>query len=314
MNARTIGGALTSLVLAAVVLVAPETAHATVTRTESPAQAAAALNAVAAATHDAAGRGYALRTQQGMRTWNQLYDPQRRTLLTSTDDGRIVIDTPDAEFTPLDRAATTRTIVAGVGKSRASWSYTYDPGNALYTPALSGWLSDRFVADGTVTADRGATVIDSATLTTRPDGVRVWSIQMHGPSPAASTTRMTVASDARDRLLWQSIGSQRLSLTVSYDAPTVVRPTKPEVIWTTLLARAREAYAVRIGVDPGSLAAAARPLPRAPMLSDLGGALPLSTPAVTTSTAKIHWAATTLGVSLRDVDLRTHQGDRLVEL
>lgn len=317
MRARSIAGAVLPLLLVAAALVAPEVAHGVVTRAEQPAQAAAELGAVSDATRAAARQGHVLRTQEGVRTWTQLFDPVRRTMLTSTDDGRTVLDTPDAEFTPLDRAATTRTIVSEVGKARAAWSYVYDPGNPSYSPALATVLGSRFVGDGAPSAGSAgsAIVIDAATLTTRPDGLRVWSLDTHTGAQSAATTRITLAADAQDRLVWETVGAQQRSVSVSYEAPTVAHPTSPQVIWTTLLAHARERYASRTGISVASLAAAGtdRTLPRTPSLGDVGGSLPSSTPAVTTSTSKIHWAATGRGVLLRDVDLVTHQGDSLIE-
>lgn len=315
MRARSAAAALTSLLLAAALLVVPQLGRGTVTEAVTPAQAAAELASVATTTRAAAAQGFELRAQDGVRSWTQLFDPVRRTLLTSADDGRLVLDTPDAEFTPLDRAATTQSVLSQVpGKERASWSYVYDPGNPSYAPALPSLVSRAWAAadptDGTRTP---VTVIDSAVLTTREDGTRTWSLQTHRfpRTEADAVISTTVTADAHGRLAWQTYGSQRSSLTVSYDAPTVAHPAPHDVIWTTLLTEARDAYRLRTGVDASTTSQPA--LPRTPLLVDLGGSMPASTLAVVTSTTKIHWAATTLGVSLSDADLRTHQGDSLVE-
>lgn len=315
MRARSAAAALTSLLLAAAVLVVPQLGRGAATEAVPPAQAAAELASVATTTRAAAAQGFELRAQDGVRTWTQLFDPVRRTLLTSADDGRLVLDTPDAEFTPLDRAATTQSVLSQVpGKERARWSYVYDPGNPSYAPALPSLVSGAWVAadpaDGTRTP---VTVIDSAVLTTRDDGTRTWSLETHRfPRTAVDgVTSITVAADAQGRLAWQTYGTQRSSLTVSYDAPAVAHPAPRDVIWTTLLAEARDAYRLRTGVDASIRTG--RSLPRTPQLGDLGGSMPTSTLAVVTSTTKIHWAATTLGVALSDADLRPHQGDSLVE-
>ena len=326
MGNRRIAALLTGTALAGSLLVGvPATAHAATTLT--PSQAVEQLGTVGGATLSATADGFT-ETISGTPGdgFTVQFDPvPHMRLTTSTTSGGATLrqlSTPSAEYQTLPRDATTIAAITLAGKPSATWSYYLRPSNQLY----NNYLVVSFLLDGLVAGEpapgQPTNVVDTASLTTDPDGTRHWDITTHDSSTSPVYLRaFTVTADTQDRLTRMSIvegptgDSARWSTTESvvYGRPMLTMPTAVQVISTTSLFLAYDSLRLRnrvgrVVLDTAAGAnsyAAARH--RAVIARDIRGFAKRSVQMANRATTLIRWYSISTGAVVYARNPFTHE-------
>jgi hypothetical protein len=226
---------------------------------ETASQACADVLAVRAATRTASADGYVMRWtsfELGQFDLTESFDPVHQTRLYATSRGDAWLNTPSTQFRSLTRDARTRAILTLAGRPAATWKASTIVGNPDYRPTLDYPPSPLTDTDPVPPDTSMTDVVDSATVATDPDGTRHWVVHWHRWSPQGSAPNpdMLLTADPQGRMTaWGEPGAIG-SGTVSYDVPTVARPTRQQYISWQTFQSADAAYTLRSRVAAATLA------------------------------------------------------------
>lgn len=276
---------------------------------ETASQACADIVAVRETTRTASAGGYSMQWSSyelGRFDLAESFDPVHQTLLYATSRGDAWLNTPTTQFRSLTRDTRTRAILALAGRPAAVWGAMTNVPNQFYRPDLS-YSSPPLTDADPVPPDTSMTdVVDSGTVTTDVDGTRHWVVHWHRWSPQGSSPNpdLILTADPQGRMTaWGEPGAIG-SGTVSWDVPTVARPTRPQYIaWTTLQA-AEAAYTLRSRVAAATNALVrvsatyARTHHRPVRVSDVRFEAPRVLAGLPSSLAPVRWTTVPLGVKL----------------
>lgn len=247
MNRGSVSGFAAAVVVVATAAGGIPSAHAAAPVERTAAQAYSDLMAIQAATRSGWTSGYTLRANgsaEGGWSWTETFDAATRTMRWKPSGGPARLYTPSTTYVAIPNTARSRAIRRLVGRPQAVWIAARIAGNPDYRFSL-GHNFDTFRADDTdLTPDKD--VAESATVTTEADGTQHWVVRSHRwwgmnrrPNPDILLT-----TDPRGRLVATGRGTID-GTTISYDPPTVHRPSTSRYIPGSTYAKADAAVTLR---------------------------------------------------------------------
>jgi hypothetical protein len=285
-------------------------AHAADPVVETAAEAYADLMAVQTATRTGWVSGYVIHahgSSEGGWTWTETFDAVHQTLLWQPGRGPSRLETPTAGFRSIPLSARTRAVLALAGRPAAVWFadvYAHNPG--YYTGDIGHEFDTLAVADPVGPGASPVDVVESATVSTDPDGTRHWIVQSHHWSPLGSTASagLLVTADPQGRLSASGTVGSVDGATVTYDPPSVPRPTAQQYVLSSVYDLAEAAYTLRtrvVGAATSIITAAkgyASRHHRALTTSDVRYEAPRVIAVLPASLAQVRWTAVTSGVKV----------------